>query len=415
MNPSSRRSAFDIAVISGCVFFCLLTMLLNWQSPLARALQQGRRVTGLLIGSDYEDYTRHSDTLMFVSYDPESRFLDVMSIPRDTMVSLPDLPHVHRINEVFAYEWRHSGRDFTIASLVLKSTVETMLSSGTANALQIPYFFTIDYGGFRSLIDALGGVYVKVTESMNYDDNWGHLHIHFEPGSYLLDGKRALEYVRFRGSRADQGRVLRQQLFVKEVLKRLKNPALLWRWPQYSKMLLAGFHTNVSLWDLATLVLEGRRMKWSNLRLFSLPGAPNGNLWKMNLENTRHILALMQAPAPHGMPMAESNSRMTSETRPAPATVEVWNASSQPNAARAVMQLLRDKGFDVVLFGNFSTRQQRTLVIDRSGRLRPAQSVAQVLRSVSPEVVSRVDPGRQVDVSVIIGNDYKVSDSNNAW
>ena len=415
MNPTPRRSTFVIVVISGGVFLCLLTMWLNWQSPVARTLQQGRRITGLLIGSDYEDYTRHSDTLMFISYDPESRFLDVMSIPRDTMVSLPDLPHVRRINEVFAYEWRHSGHDFTIASLVLKSTVETMLSSGTAQALQIPYFFTIDYGGFRSLIDALGGVYVKVTESMNYDDNWGHLHIHFEPGSYLLDGKRALEYVRFRGSSADQGRVLRQQLFVKEVLKRLKNPALLWRWPQYSKMLLSGFHTNVSLWDLASIVLEGRRMKWSNLRLFSLPGTPNGNLWKMNLENTQHILALMQAPAPHGMPMVESTSKMTSETRTAAATVEVWNASSQPNAARAVMQLMRDKGFDVVLFGNFSTRQQRTLVIDRSGRLRPAQSVAQVLRSVNPEVVSRMDASRQVDVSVIIGNDYKVSDSNNAW
>src|SRR5579863_3991453 len=136
----TRVRSFDRVIILGCVFFCLLTMWLNWQSPVARALQQGRRVSGLLIGSDYEDYTRHSDTLMFVSYDPESRFLDVMSIPRDTMVALPDLPHVRRINEVFAYEWRHSGHDFTIASLVLKSTVETMLSSGTAQALQIPYF-----------------------------------------------------------------------------------------------------------------------------------------------------------------------------------------------------------------------------------------------------------------------------------
>lgn len=403
-----RNRRLDLSILGACLSLSVLTMVLNWKSPLARTLQRGQRVNGLLIGSDYEDYARHSDTLMFVSYDPQSRFLDVMSIPRDTAVSDPARPYVRRVNEIFAYEFRHSGRDFTIASLALKNVVETMLSSGAAHPVDIPYFFTVDYRGFRALIDALGGVYAKVTEPMHYDDSWGHLHIHFEPGTYLLDGKRALEYVRFRGSSADQGRVLRQQFFVKEILKRLKNPTVLWRLPSHTRMVLAGFHTNVSLWDMATLLLEGSRMKWSNLRLLSLPGGPSANLWKMNPENTQRIVALMQASAPRGLPAADRTIR-AKEDALMPATVEVWNASSRPNAARSVMQLLRDRGFDVVLFGNFSTRQQRTLVIDRSGRLRPAQAVAQVLRSVNPEVVSRVEPARQVDVSVIIGNDYQAS------
>src|SRR5437588_645152 len=89
----SGRKKFDIAIAGVCVTFSLLTMGLNAQSPIAMALQSGRRINGLLIGSDYEDYTRHSDTLMFVSYDPQTRFLDVLSIPRDTMVSLPSQPH----------------------------------------------------------------------------------------------------------------------------------------------------------------------------------------------------------------------------------------------------------------------------------------------------------------------------------
>lgn len=399
----AQRKWIDYSILAACGCLALATMVLNLTSPVSENLRRGERVSGLLIGSDYEDYTRHSDTLMYISFDPNTRFLDVMSIPRDTMVSLPNLPHVHRINEIFAYEFRHSGRDFNIASMALKDDVETILSTGTVERLKIPYYFTIDYGGFRALINALGGVYVKVTEPMHYDDNWGRLHIHFEPGIYLLDGKKALEYVRFRGTSADQGRVLRQQLFVKEVLKRMKNPAILWRFPEYSKLVLSGFHSNVSLWDLFSLLLEGRRMKWNNLRLFSLPGSASGNYWKMNPENTQRILGLMRAPA-----HAPSSDSYTL------GTVEVWNASSRPNAARAVMQMLRDKGFDVVLFGNFSTRQQRTLVIDRSGRLRPAQSVAQVLHSVNPEVVSRLEPARQVDVSVIIGNDFQIDNSKSA-
>src|SRR5689334_8189342 len=118
----------------------------------------------------------------------------------------------------------------------------------------------------------MGGIYVRVTEPMNYDDNWGHLHIHFAPGTYLMNGKKALEYVRFRGGSADQGRVRRQQLFVKEVLKRFQNPTLLWRLPEYARVVLAGFHTNVALWDMAAMLLEGRHLRWTNIRLLTLPG-----------------------------------------------------------------------------------------------------------------------------------------------
>lgn len=401
-SSSSPRRGIEFAIIGICGALALVMMALNANSPIAEALRKGERINGVLIGSDYEDYARHSDTLMFVSYDPHSRFLDLMSIPRDTMISIPDQPHVRRINEVFAYEFRHSGRDFNIASMALKGVVQNMLSSGTVNTVQIPYYFTIDYSGFRALIDAIGGVTVRVTEPMHYDDNWGKLHIHFEPGVHQLDGRKALEYVRFRGTSADQGRVLRQQLFVKEVFRRMKNPASLWRLPEYSKLVLSGFHANVSAWDLFTLFVEGRRVKWNNLRLFSLPGTPSGNFWKMHPENTQRILGLMKGPAdlPHSI---------TPEDHAA-ATVEVWNASSRANAAQIVKQMLRDRGFDVVLFGNFASRQQRTLVIDRSGHLRPAQAVANILKSVNPEVVSRVDPGRQVDVSVIIGNDFQVED-----
>ncbi len=400
-------------ILVSCASLSLFTMGLTWQSPVARSLMEEEHIRGLVIGSDYEDNTRHSDTMIAVSYDPQNRFLDVLSIPRDTMVSIPQMPAVRRINEVFAHEFRHSGKDFTITSLAVKNVVETMLSSGSAQGFAIPYFFTIDYGGFRSFIDALGGVYVRVTEPMNYDDSWGHLHIHFEPGTYLLDGKRALEYVRFRGKSADQGRVRRQQIFIREILKRLKNPSLLWRLPKYTRAVLSGFHTNLSLWDMAALLLEGRRVGWKNIRLMSLPGTPYGNLWKINPETTQKIVALMQAPFARRASLELPASGAGWRGR---ATVEVWNASNKPQTAKIVMNLLRQKGFDVVKIGNFSTRQYQTLVVDRSGDLRPAQAVTEALKDgVSAEVVSRPEPSLHVDVSVILGNDYQASEQKWPW
>jgi len=402
----------DLFILGVCGALALVAILLNMTSPIAASLRSGERITALLIGSDYDDHARHSDTLMVVSYDPATRFLDVLSIPRDTMVHVPHMPNVRRINEVFTYEFRHSGRDFSIASMALKSVVETLLSSGTATSIEIPYFFTIDYKGFRSMIDAMGGVTIKVTEPMHYDDNWGNLHIHFDPGVYHMNGKQALEYVRFRGRSGDAGRVLRQQLFIKEVLRQLKKPQVLWRFPKYADAVWSGFHTNIKAWDFFSLSLEARRMKTENIRPFSLPGAPHGSLWKMNAVTTGKILDMMGAEPPSRKIQRSAESAKTLESMHIAPTVEVWNASNHPNMARFVVSYLRRQGFDVVRYGPFSTRQQRTLVIDRSGLLRPAQQVAKSLSrgTFKPEVVSRVDVSQQVDVWVLIGNDFVLPD-----
>jgi LCP family protein required for cell wall assembly len=403
-----RTLWFEWMVGGFCLFCSVAAMAIVWHSPVGRALVKGRPVTGIVLGSDYEDNARHSDTIMVVSYDPKNRYLDVLSIPRDTNVVVPGAPRIIRINEIFAYNFRRSGKSFDAASQAVKGMVETILSSGTAGAFEIPYYFTIDYGGFRNLINAMGGIRIRVTEPMHYDDNWGHLHIHFNPGTYLMNGSEALEYVRFRGNNADQGRQLRQQIFVKEILRRFESPLVLFRLPRYAGKLLESFHTNFSKWDLIMIALEGRRMKASNIRLFSLPGSPMGNLWKVNPDMTRQIVSLMQTPAVHGAGQSLSLPSPVAAGARAPATVEVWNASNRSNLAREVTQQLREKGFDVVIFGNFSTRQQRTLIIDRSGRFRPAQAVAAALQSANSEVVCRIDTSRQVDVSVILGNDYPV-------
>ena len=117
----------DVSVLAACGIAALIALTLDLQSPVAQTLGRGERLWGLLIGSDYEDNARHSDTLMVVSYEPQTRFMDVLSIPRDTMVSIPELPYVRRINEVFTYEFRHSGKNFAISLLALKGVVETML------------------------------------------------------------------------------------------------------------------------------------------------------------------------------------------------------------------------------------------------------------------------------------------------
>jgi anionic cell wall polymer biosynthesis LytR-Cps2A-Psr (LCP) family protein len=65
----------------------------------------------------------------------------------------------------------------------------------------------VDYALFCKAIDAVGGIEIEVEEPMHYDDSAGNLHIHFEPGRYLFNGQKALEYIRYRGNAGDTGRI----------------------------------------------------------------------------------------------------------------------------------------------------------------------------------------------------------------
>jgi hypothetical protein len=73
--------------------------------------------------------------------------------------------------------------------------------------------------------------------------------------------------------------------------------------------------------------------------------------------------------------------------------------------ARLATDHLRDRGFDVVYFGNADTfGQDSTVVLDRSARPRAAAAVGQALGT--PWVESRPDANLYLDVTVMLGSDW---------
>lgn len=84
--------------------------------------------------------------------------------------------------------------------------------------------------------------------------------------------------------------------------------------------------------------------------------------------------------------------------------VEVLNASGRPGLARQVTRLLRQRGLDVIYFGNAPGRQDSTLVLVRRGPLSQGSRVARVLGRGG--VVARPDSLPRVDVTVLLGADY---------
>jgi polyisoprenyl-teichoic acid--peptidoglycan teichoic acid transferase len=88
------------------------------------------------------------------------------------------------------------------------------------------------------LIDALGGIDVNVENSdaltrsgpngpVDYDDSWGHLHVHLKPGRQHLTGTQAVGYARFRHDWcSDPCRIMRQQQVIRSMVDRIERDRL---------------------------------------------------------------------------------------------------------------------------------------------------------------------------------------------
>jgi len=170
------------------------------------------------------DGTARSDTAMVIHVNQSHNRADVVSIPRDTLVSRPSctstvaatkgstLPEADQVMFNTAYEV--GGPACAV------KTVESM------TGLRMDHFIEIDFAGFAKLIDALGGV--TVTTTVPIDDDLSGLHL--AAGTHHLGGVQALAFVRTRhgiGDGSDLGRIELQQQMIRSIMTQAEGLNLL--------------------------------------------------------------------------------------------------------------------------------------------------------------------------------------------
>jgi LCP family protein required for cell wall assembly len=157
--------------------------------------------------SDVKGTPSRSDTVMLLRTDPSTHSISMLSFPRDLLVDIycPGHPIFQsKINAAYA----------TCGS---KGTVETV---SHLIGLPINYLITVNFRGFKEIVNHLGGVWIDV-DRRYFNNNaglgpaFGYAKINLEPGYQLLTGGSALDYVRYRHTDSDLFRVVRQQQFVK--------------------------------------------------------------------------------------------------------------------------------------------------------------------------------------------------------
>lgn len=174
-------------------------------------------VTNILIVATDEDGTR-TDTIMIGSYNKNSDEINLISVPRDTYVTVSDKTYSAmcesypepgsksmKINAIHHYGGEKYGID------MLRTQIEDI------TGINIDYYVKIDFEAFRYIIDSVGGIDFYVPQDMYYTDPVQNLTINLQEGMQHLTGAQAEQVVRFRSgyANADLGRIEVQQQFMK--------------------------------------------------------------------------------------------------------------------------------------------------------------------------------------------------------
>lgn len=175
-----------------------------------------------------------SDTLMLLHVDPIGGWASVLSVPRDTLVDIPGYGE-GKVTTAFAraFENTPDGNDGTAFGAALAAdTVEQFLGL-RERGQRIDYVATVDFDGFANMVDAVGGIEVdvpfEIVDNEYPTEDFGYTTITIPAGKQLMDGERALQYVRTRHADSDFGRAQRQQQVVSAIIQRLRSQPLLLR------------------------------------------------------------------------------------------------------------------------------------------------------------------------------------------
>lgn len=223
---------------------------------------EGReRVNILLLGGDSRGLKKselpRSDSIMVASIDPVTKQGRLFSILRDTYVKIPGEGD-DRINSAITY----GG-----PNLAMK-TVSDLLG------IPIQYYVYTDFEGFIALVDAIGGIDLDVEKDMKYTDSEDdHKYdINLKKGYQHLDGKTALQYVRFRhDATSDFTRTERQRKFLQAVAQKMQTTSSLIKLPKILSGIDPYIETNLSVATMLKLGSLGYEVKAQGIVSKQLP------------------------------------------------------------------------------------------------------------------------------------------------
>ncbi|HEY5624909.1 MAG TPA: LCP family protein [Dehalococcoidia bacterium] len=446
-----QRSHFNVPLIAGIFAFAMLSLYAfaamatqidddllpgnELSIPVVRALPGvdggsdkdsaetiDERINILVLGldqrlDDASDEPYRTDSVVIFTIDPFAKTAGAFSIPRDTLVDIPDgnggIYTKSRINE--AYEIG----EYTMLSRYPGGGPQLAMDTINNNfGIPIDYYVVMNWANFIDIIDELGGIDVTI-ERYAYDPAYADCSfcsnvypVEFVPGTEHMDGLRALAYARIRKSDDDFRRIERQQAVMRAVARKAlsldlfdvgKAKGLYDRYTQ-------SIRTNIPAIKVPGLALLGTQVGLDNLRTVSAAGA-------MYPCNCGPAAVLSWDPVKFDELKAQvfSDSILTREY----ARVEVLNGTVVPELAGDFAGVLRGRGVspEQIIIDEFADGRlyDTTIVIDVNDNAdHTAGKVAEWLGLPGGSVISGTDAraadflNTSAEVVVVLGADVQM-------
>ncbi len=286
-----RRPRLMIGCLAAVALFCILVGLvfttaqrvlafgsaISPQSPLSTqtGYMNTSERTNLLVmgyGGLGHDGAYLTDSLVVVSVNPQNKHTTLVSVPRDLWIQYPPSSGQYtKINSVYEFASNNNSNPVTGGDAAAQKI-------SLVTGLNVKYWMTINFAGFRDLINSIGGIDVYVPDAFNAcypanDDpniNASWIKVQFNKGTQHMDGETAIRYARAReplevcgkgtsmnlAELTDFARSARQQIIIKAVLAKIKQIST---WPKLFAAMTALQHTiytNMSLADLSAFALK---------------------------------------------------------------------------------------------------------------------------------------------------------------
>jgi polyisoprenyl-teichoic acid--peptidoglycan teichoic acid transferase len=373
-------------------------------------------------GNDIEYSTNsRSDAIWAVNLDFVNKRVYQLSVPRDMIATMPNGTRA-KINEAQSEGGVKEAR------------------SVIAQWLGIPGFdryVILRIDATKEFITAIGGIDVDVKssdclryktgctgETLDYDDTWGHLHIHLKQGMQHLNGEQAMAYMRFRHDWcSDPCRIMRQQQVMRAMVAKVKGDRV---------------NTLLHLGDLMNVFRRYVQTDFSDRELFALAtyfaGMPESSIVNAQVPyigdedlpgygdslvpdtaaRARLVAEMLQPPP---APQPTPDTLALAAIAPATLRVDIENGSGVPGAAHRVAAVLRHDGFSIGSIGDAERDDYKATEIHEhssvqfaGARVRAALPAAlQKTVAVVPDSSSAGSPAATAttssDVTLIVGTD----------
>ena len=325
----------------------------------------GKPIQFLVLGQDTRDGAgneaiggamddeHNADTTMIVQISADRSYINLVSIPRDSLVDAPSCQtskgtvsarYNVMFNSIFATGWQVGGDLSSAASC-------TLAAVNSLTGLDLKNFIVADFEGLKSMIDAIGGVNVCVP-TQTTDSTTG---LDLSRGLHHLDGTQATQFARMRHGTGTDGsdimRTTRQQYLIKELLSEALQKNLFTQTNQLyqlAKATLDSLSLSPGLADigvLAGLAMSLKSMDVSHLYarttpVTSAPSDPNRVVWADSASDVWDVLrkgtALTDQPSTDTSASSSASSSSSSSSSSASSSTASGDSSASSSPTPTV-------------------------------------------------------------------------------